>query len=676
MLKRISHSITSWTVKVLLGLLLVGLGPLWTDSDLWAKPTTFLQARRIVENWLALEARPMGVDLGRQVREVAVYRDPAGDPLYFIVYLNPQGFVVVPADDLVEPIIGFAPRGVYDPSDTNPLGALVSRDVAGRVVTLRQQEQEDRATGRPGKHAGLMVQAQRKWRWLESPETSESPLEYGVFSVSDVRVAPLVASRWSQTNEGGAACYNYYTPPNSAGSSSNYPCGCVATAMAQLMRYWTWPTAGVGTASFSIKVDGSSTTRSLRGGDGFGGPYDWGNMVLDPSASTTTVQRQAIGALTHDAGVSVNMNYWPGGSGADTLHAADAFRNVFGYANAKKGYNSASNLPTAQRNAMVNPNLDARFPVLFGITGSPGGHAIVCDGYGYNGSTLYHHLNLGWAGTDDAWYNLPTIDTHLGTFTSVYKCVYNVYPTGTGEIISGRVTTTGGTPLAGVTITASRSGGGTYSAGTDAKGIYALARIPSGSTYTITPSKSGYFFSPQTVGTGTSVDGSTTTGNLWGINFAAAPTSLNEALDTTSFTFTTGGSAAWFGQTDTYIFDYDAAQSGAINHNQSSWLQTTISGPGALKFYWKVSSQAGFDFLKLYIDGNLMAQISGSVDWQLKSYDLTSGSHTVRWEYVKDGSVSWGSDCGWVDRVWFYRPLPQPGPAHRSLSHLFLLLFN
>ena len=67
---------------------------------------------------------------------------------------------------------------------------------------------------------------------------------------------------------------------------------------------------------------------------------------------------------------------------------------MYNYSNAKKGYNAGSNLPNLQRNNMVNPNLDASHPVLFGISRPGGGHAIVGDGYGYNASTLYHHLNM------------------------------------------------------------------------------------------------------------------------------------------------------------------------------------------------------------------------------------------------------------------------------------------
>jgi hypothetical protein len=300
--------------------------------------------------------------------------------------------------------------------------------------------------------------------------------------------------------------YNIYTP-------NNYVCGCVATAMAQLMRFHQHPATGVGTASYTIYVDSVETTRALRGGDGSGGAYSWSDMVLSPGASTTTAQRQAIGALTADAGVSVNMDYTSGSSGTDTLKAANAFTDTFSYTNAVAGYNSGSNLPTTNRNAMSNPNLDAGYPVVFGITGD-GGHAIVGDGYGYDSSTLYHHLNMGWAGSDDLWYNLPTIDTTYYNFNSVYKCVYNVYVTGTGEIISGRVTNSSGTPISGATVTATRTGGGTY-----AKGIYALSKVPSASTYTINVAKAGYAFTSKQATTGTSTNYSVNTGNVWGVDF-------------------------------------------------------------------------------------------------------------------------------------------------------------
>jgi hypothetical protein len=81
-------------------------------------------------------------------------------------------------------------------------------------------------------------------------------------------------------------------------------------------------------------------------------------------------------------------------------------------------------------------------------------------------------------------------------------------------------------------------------------------------------------------------------------------------------------------------------------------MQTTVSGPGTVTFYGKVSSEADYDFLEFYIDGSLQDQIGGSANWQQKTYTIsTFGSHTLEWRYVKDKGTDSGSDRGWVDEV-------------------------
>ena len=126
---------------------------------------------------------------------------------------------------------------------------------------------------------------------------------------------------------------------------------------------------------------------------------------------------------------------------------------------------------------------------------------------------------------------------------------------------------------------------------------------------------------------------------------------LSEALDT-SLNSTTGGEAAWFSHTDTAFFDGDAAQSGNVGGNQESFLQMTVDGAGTISFYWKVSSETGFDFLEFYIDGMLHDRITGSKDWRQVAYTIIEpGTHTLEWRYVKDYNRNEGDDCGWVDLV-------------------------
>ena len=147
---------------------------------------------------------------------------------------------------------------------------------------------------------------------------------------------------------------------------------------------------------------------------------------------------------------------------------------------------------------------------------------------------------------------------------------------------------------------------------------------------------------------------------------ASAQLSLGEAVDNTALTWTTGGDANWFGQTSTYYHDGDAAQSGDIEDYEESWIKTTVTGPGTLTFYWKVSSEEGWDYL-VYIDGAQQGSISGEVDWHQMSYNIGSGPHTLNWTYEKDFCLSGGSDCGWLDKVEF-TPDTQPIPEFSTIA--------
>ncbi|MCH7556097.1 MAG: hypothetical protein IIB56_01425 [Planctomycetes bacterium] len=153
----------------------------------------------------------------------------------------------------------------------------------------------------------------------------------------------------------------------------------------------------------------------------------------------------------------------------------------------------------------------------------------------------------------------------------------------------------------------------------------------------------------------------------WDNGIQPPPDSLSEALDTT-LSFTTDGSADWFFQTSTFYYDGDAAQSGGISHNQESWMQTMVSGAGTVRFYWKVSSEDGYDYLEFYIDGSLQDRISGTVDWQQMTYTLSLGSHTLEWRYTKDPYVSSGSDCGWVDKLEWGGAQPPSGSLSEALD--------
>ena len=131
---------------------------------------------------------------------------------------------------------------------------------------------------------------------------------------------------------------------------------------------------------------------------------------------------------------------------------------------------------------------------------------------------------------------------------------------------------------------------------------------------------------------------------------------LAVALDTADLTWTTGGSADWFGQTSTSYDGADAARTGAIGASQTTWLQTSVSGAGTLTFWWRSSCEDSpdddWDYLAFLVDGVEQARIDGSNAWRQVSATLASGDHTLRWGYVKDDADEIVyEDCGWVDQV-------------------------
>jgi hypothetical protein len=128
---------------------------------------------------------------------------------------------------------------------------------------------------------------------------------------------------------------------------------------------------------------------------------------------------------------------------------------------------------------------------------------------------------------------------------------------------------------------------------------------------------------------------------------------LPDAVDNTNATWSTAGAIGWQGQQLVNHDGSDAAQSGAIQNGKDSSLDATITGPGTLTFWWKVSSEPDYDSLSLYVDGDLVEFHSGEFDWTQKSLIIPNGAHHLRWTYAKDANLSQGEDAAWVDEVTF-----------------------
>jgi hypothetical protein len=126
-----------------------------------------------------------------------------------------------------------------------------------------------------------------------------------------------------------------------------------------------------------------------------------------------------------------------------------------------------------------------------------------------------------------------------------------------------------------------------------------------------------------------------------------------ETGDMGQYDWLTGGNGNWSVSQDNPYEGVYCTKSGNINHNQTSWLKLDyeVFGNDSISFWYKVSSEATWDYLKFYIDNTMKDEWSGEVGWQRAAYAVSAGVHTFKWEYDKDGSISNGSDCGWIDFI-------------------------
>lgn len=162
------------------------------------------------------------------------------------------------------------------------------------------------------------------------------------------------------------------------------------------------------------------------------------------------------------------------------------------------------------------------------------------------------------------------------------------------------------------------------------------------------------------------------------ITLLAPPDEGFETGNFNAFAWVNTSAIPWTVQSsDKYSGTY-AAKSGAITHSGTTDLSVTmvISSSGNISFFQKVSSESGYDYLRFFIDGVQQGQWSGSGSWTQQSYAVTSGTHTFLWRYLKDTSVSSGSDCAWIDHIVFpprgtYYAPPQnftATPSHLSVK--------
>lgn len=318
---------------------------------------------------------------------------------YFYVFnVSTSGFIIVAGDDNVTPILGYSDQGVFD---SNNIPQNVAKWFEGYKSEIRSIiEQNIQPTN----------EIKDEWQSLKNGNTNNSSAK------AMASVNPLMQTQWNQS-----PYYNSLCPGGSV-------TGCVATAMAQIMKYWNYPATGSGFHSYNHQTYGTLSAN-------FGSTtYQWGSM---PNSVNST--NNAVATLMYQVGVSVDMNYSPQVSGAYVISAQSpvtncseyALKTYFGYKNTLQGVQRANYNPTQWLN-LLKTELNANRPILYAGFGNGGGHCFVADGYDNND---YIHFNWGWGGAFDGYFQINALNPSgtgtgggSGGYNSGHQAVIGIEP--------------------------------------------------------------------------------------------------------------------------------------------------------------------------------------------------------------------------------------------------------
>ena len=307
----------------------------------------------------------------------------------YVYNIGNQGFVIISGNTVLPPVLGWSDQGTFPDMEEAPDNF--------RSWIEHYSEMIDFAVTN-----GISPEADIQQQWDEARQ--------GIFGTRNATtVDPLVSTRWNQD-----CFYNEYCPATTGGWWwGGGPCGhcyagCVATAMAQVMKYWNYPETGFGSHSYVHSEYGELSAN-------FGATtYHWDQMPVE-----IFDHNDAVATLLYHCGVSVNMNYSGSGSGAQSQDVETAMRSYFGYCGAK--YRQKSSYQDEAWNAMLRAELDLSHPIYYSGANGDSGHAFVCDGYDSSG---LFHFNFGWSGSGDAFYS--TYD--VNGFNQGQAVVTNVFP--------------------------------------------------------------------------------------------------------------------------------------------------------------------------------------------------------------------------------------------------------
>lgn len=285
----------------------------------------------------------------------------------FVFNQGEKGFVVVAGDDQVSPILGYADAGSFD-EENMPEGFRYWLESCSRYV-------EKAVAGEVKREDMTMMRAQNR--------------SYAAY------INPILGDiAFHQQAPYNGQCPMLY--------GERTIVGCVAISMGQIMTYYQWPKQGQGSYSYT-------TTDGLDVSADFNTTYDWNNILHyydSENVNYNSTQKNAVAKMLFHCGVSVNMDYGVDGSGSSDIYVPKALSEYFSYDKGMQVHYRAMYNFNDWKN-LIKEELNNNRPIICCADSDEGGHAFNCDGYDSND---YFHINWGWGGYYNGYYDLRYLD--------------------------------------------------------------------------------------------------------------------------------------------------------------------------------------------------------------------------------------------------------------------------
>lgn len=371
-------------------------------------------AKQIGKNFLVSKTTSSTFKQGVELEIAYISASKATNPLasslpatYFYIFnvKNGDGFVMVAADDNAIPILGYSDQSDFIPTNISPQVLKWFEEYKDQMRYIIQNKLKQ------------TPEITKEWEALLKANPTDNSIA--------ASVSPLMTTQWNQSP------YVNAQSPYDNGASELTVTGCVATAMAQVMKFWNYPAAGTGYHSYNHSRYGTLSAN-------FGSTtYNWSSMPNKVSSANS-----AVATLMYHCGVSVDMNFdigSRGGSGAYVITAQSpvthcteyAMEKYFGYKTSLKGVERKNYTTTTWLNAL-KAELNAGRPIVYAGFGGGGGHCFVNDGYDNND---FLHFNWGWGGAYDGYFSVNALNPGgvgigggTGGFNSGHQAVIGIEP--------------------------------------------------------------------------------------------------------------------------------------------------------------------------------------------------------------------------------------------------------